>query len=84
MNEILKDRLRILADDEIMLEAIRQIVIEQIDKLRPNIDDTTDNMVLGEKFRAMEESHKLLNSVLQDISSYKGKRSSQQIINKGR
>lgn len=83
LNDLLKDKLRVLAEDDLTMEAIRQVAILQIEKLKPSIDETIDNMVLGEKFRAVEESYKLFNSVLKDIASYKGKRSSKEIINKG-
>lgn len=84
MNEILQDKLRVMAGDEYMMAALRAVGMEQIDKLRPSIDGIVDNNVLGERFRAAEEARKLLNAVLQDISSYKGKRSSKQLINKGK
>lgn len=84
MNEVLKDKLRVLANDTYMMEAIRWIVASQIEKLKPSIDEIVDNRVLGEKFRAVEESYKLLNNVLQDIGSFKDQRSSKQLTNKGK
>lgn len=71
MNDILKSKLTILADDEIMLSAITTIFSDRIEKEKPDIDKFADNALLGEKFRAYEKAKDILNLTMLDIRNYK-------------
>jgi len=84
MNEVLKDKLRVLAEDELMLKALEEVIAERIEKNKPDIDTQNDNNILGEKYRANIEAEKLIEGALEDISSYKIQRSSNKITNKGK
>ena len=84
MNDVLKAKLEQVADDELMLQAIKTVVYDRIDKNKPAVNDRDDDKVLGQKYRAAKEAEQLLEGALQDISSYKTKRSSNKKFNKER
>ncbi len=84
MNEVLKDKLRVIADDELMMRALKRAVDDKIERNQPDIHKTDDNQILGEKFRATEEAKKILKQVLMDIASYGDKKSKNKTTNKGR
>lgn len=69
MKELYKDKLGILAEDEILLQAIRAVFNKRIEE--PDIDKGDNNMKIGEKYRAYDQSKKILNQVFLDIDSYK-------------
>jgi hypothetical protein len=71
MNDILKSKLTILADDEAMLAAIATAFSERIEKEKPDIDKFADNNLLGERFRAYEKAKEILNLTMLDIRNYK-------------
>ena len=73
-NEILEEKLQQLNEDRLMLEAIRFVFKERIEKEKPDIEKLNDNQVIGEKYRAYDQAKKLLNEVLVDIDSYKDKK----------
>ncbi len=84
LNDLFKDKLRVLAEDEFMLQALTALVKENIEKINPEIEKTNDDRILGQKFRAAKEAERLLKGVLEDISSYKIQRSGNNQINKGK
>jgi len=84
MNNLHKDKLATLADDEHMLKAIKTLFYDRIEGSKPDIDKTNDNKILGEKYRASKEAEKLIEGVLQDISSYKTQRSGDNKLDKGK
>ena len=84
MNDLLKSKLEILAEDELTLKALRELFDIEIDKLKPDIDKTNDNKILGEKYRATQEAEKLIKEVFENINSYKQQRSSNKKSNRGK
>ena len=70
MDEILKDKIRVLSEDEITLKALKAIFDKWIEESKPNIERTDNNQILGEKFRAYEQSKEILYKVFLDIESY--------------
>ena len=83
MNEILRDRLRILADDDLMLQAIRAVIDERIELEKPTISETNDDLLLGQKYRAYNQAKNILDEVLIDISTYKVNKNNLNKFNKG-
>lgn len=71
MNDILKSKLTILADDINTLMAIETVFKERIEKEKPEIDKFADNTLLGEKFRAYEKAKEMLSLAMLDIANYK-------------
>ncbi len=84
MNDVLKSRLQALAEDELMMEAIKAVVYEKIELLKPEIDETINDSVLGQKYRAAVQARNLIEGVLADISAYKGQKSGNKKTNKER
>lgn len=71
MNEILKDKLRIIAGDDVTLEAIKVVFNDRIEKELPDIEKTDDNQMVGENYRAYKQAKKIIEDTLIDIDSYK-------------
>ena len=84
LNDVLKAKLEVLSSDELMLEALVEVIYININKIKPEIDKTSNNMILGEKYRAYMEAEKIIKGALEDISSYKIQRSSNNQFNKGK
>ena len=84
MNDILKDKLRVIASDELMVGAIKAAIEEEIKASSPDIYKTDNNNILGEKYRAAKKAEELMEKVLIKINSYKEQRSSNKIINQGK
>ena len=82
MNDILKSKLQIIAEDDLMLKALYEAVEDRIKQDKPDVGNA-DNSLLGEKYRANEEARKLIAGVLSDISAYRNLKSSISKINKG-
>lgn len=83
MNDVYKDKLRLLAEDELMLQAIRVLADKVIEEMKPNIGEN-DNQVVGEKFRAYVEASEMVTKILQDVEAYKESRNEPKVINKER
>ena len=71
MNELYKDKLAILADDEILLKAIKEVFNERVEKEKPEIREGQDNALLGEKYRAYEQCKQMIEKGFTDLLSYK-------------
>lgn len=84
MNELLGDKLRILASDLVALKAVEAIILERIEQERPTIERTDDDKMLGEKFRAYEQAKKILTEVLLDIEAYKDVKDDKIEFNEGK
>ena len=80
MREIYQDKLRVIASDEFMLKALKIIVMEKIEQ--PEINETDDDKVLGQKYRASKKAEKIINDVLDEISSYKDNKLKNNLIHK--
>ena len=83
MQEIHKGQLEILANNELMLAAIKGIFEERINEAAPDIERTDNDKLIGEKYRAYQNSNKLLNEVLKEIASFSTKAIKNKETNKG-
>lgn len=83
MNDLLRDKLQIIANDELLLKAIKAVFDERIEKERPQIFDE-DNQKLGEKFRAYETSRNIIEQSFADLMSYKISKTSTKSFNKAK
>ena len=70
MNNLFKDKLALLTNDELLVKAIRAVFDERIKKEKPNVEKTNDNRLLGEKYRAYEKAKQMLDKGFIDIMSY--------------
>ena len=84
MNEIFQSKLNLLAQDQIMIEAIKTLITERIEKEKPIIEKTDDNKILGEKYRAYENAKNILNGFFKDIESFEDKKVNPKDFNKGK
>jgi hypothetical protein len=84
MKQIYEEKLQRLNDDTVLLEALKVLIDEGIEKKKPIIDETTNNDVIGEKYRAYHQAKKIFDEVLLEIDSYKIKNINSQQINKGK
>jgi len=84
MNELLKNKLSILAGDEASLMAIREIFNEQIELEKPNVEKSDDDSVLGQKFRAYEKAKEILKQTLSSIQTYKINKENNNAFNKAK
>jgi hypothetical protein len=84
MKELFKDKLSIIANDPLLIEAIKDVFINAIEANKPRIDEINDNNVLGEKFRAFEQAKKLIDQSFYNISALKKIKASPKTFNKAR
>ena len=84
MNEILQSKLNLLAQDELMIEAIKTLIAERIEKEKPIIERTDDDKLLGEKYRAYEQAKNMLDEVLLDLEAYNNQKNKINSFNKER
>ena len=71
ISELQKDKLQIILKDEILLKTIEEVFNQTIEEFLPIIDNTNDNAVLGEKYRAYETAKKIIQRGFIDLLSFK-------------
>jgi len=69
MQELYRDKLSII--DEITLQAIKECLYERLVKEVPAINDTDDDIKIGQKTRAYEKSKDIIEKAILDIKSLK-------------
>lgn len=84
MNRTLEDKLRVLAEDDLTLQAINELFNRTIEEMKPEIGEGDNNVKLGEKYRAYTQAKNILKEVLQDIETYKDRKVDTKTINKGK
>lgn len=82
LTDLLKDKLRALADDTLAITAIEALFAEVTEAMKPDVSDTADNNLLGEKFRAYESTLNILKKSFADLRSYKVGKTSDNKFNK--
>jgi hypothetical protein len=82
MNEILEEKLKQLANDRQMVEAIKVLSNKIIEENRPIAEKTDDNKILGEKYRAYEVSRDMVEKIIKDIEWHKENNQSLNKFNK--
>jgi len=83
MNELLKDKLAVLAGDEITVGALRAVFNEVIEKEKPVIGKEP-NDVLGGQYRAYIEGKCMIDNAFRELLSYKVEKKQVDNFNKGR
>lgn len=84
MQELNKNKLEILSQDKLMLQAIWEVFNEGIEKHKPNIGLTDNNTILGEKFRAYEIAKNILGDVMTNLESYQNNQINHKPLNKAK
>lgn len=83
MKELHKDKLSQLANDDIMLVALSQLLINKIEDSKPRIENE-NNEHIGEKYRAYIEAKSIFDGLINDIKSYKRGNKPQKATNRAR
>ena len=87
LNETQKDRLG--AVDDILLQSIRQVFTDEVEKNKPVVSGNNpntlqdNNELLGEKYRAYVLSQAILEGAFTEIGSYKSTNTRHKVFNKG-
>lgn len=84
MNDLLRDKLATVVEDELLLEALKAVFDERIAIERPHLNETDNNTLLGEKYRAYNQSEIIIEKAFADLMSYKIGKKNIKNINKGR
>jgi len=70
MNDLEKDLLNTILNNEPLLNAVRKVFIKRVEQEKPVIGDA-DNMKLGEKYRAYEQAGEMIKKGFDDLLAYK-------------
>jgi hypothetical protein len=80
LTDLLKERLSAL--DDLLLQAIREVFNEQVEREFNFIRPEDTNALIGEKFRACEVSKRIINQSFNEIELYRGGRVKTKKFNK--
>ena len=67
MTEQHKNKLTVLADDTVMIEALKSAFGEVLAANMPNVSETADNSLIGAKYRAYEAAKTMLAEAFANI-----------------
>ena len=84
MNELLKEKLQRLSEDELLLEAIRAVFSQAIELEKPRVESGEANELIGEKYRAYDKAKEILNKTFIDLDSFRVNKNNQSNFNKAR
>jgi len=71
MNDLFKDKLQQIVNDDLFIKALKAVFDERIEKEKPQTNDTDDNFLLGEKYRAYEQGKRFIEKSFVDLLLYK-------------
>lgn len=81
--EILEDKLRVIAEDELMYNALLIYLTKRIEKMLPDIGNEQNNIV-GEKYRAYKLSEEIIKNAFEELLSYKKSKNYKPQFSKGK
>ena len=84
MQDVLKNKLERINNDEVMLTALRTVLEARILAEKPEVGKTDDNYLLGQKYRSDEKAKDILLGYFIDIDSYKKGNKNAKSFNKER
>ena len=84
INDLEKDLLQIILTNEPLLKVIKKVINERIEMERPEVKEGQDNALIGEKYRAYEQSREILEGGFIDLLSYKDYKKNIKSFNKER
>jgi len=71
MEEIFEEKLSILAEDELLLKAIRNVFYKRIREEKPKVGETNNDNTIGQQYRAYEKSNDIIDKCFIDLQTYK-------------
>ena len=84
MDNIFKDKLQTIASDKLLITAIKAVFKERIDKEKPEIGETNDDILIGQKYRAYEKAKEIIKMGFIDLKSYQPTAKTSKNFNKER
>lgn len=84
LNNLFKDKLQMIVNDDLLIQAIRAVFEERIEKEKPKISEVIDNEALGQIYRAYEMAKLMIDEGFIDLMSYKLPTKPFKIFNKER
>ena len=84
MNDLYKDKLQIILNDEHLFNAVRAVFYDTMEKHHPLVNEQNDNQVIGEKYRAYEQSRKIIEDGFTNLLSYKLDKRTKEPFNRGK
>lgn len=70
MNELKRDKLRLLLADDILLQALKEVFTEVAESHKPSVDNQED-AIIGQRFRAYDTALSLIKGAFEKIEQYK-------------
>lgn len=84
INDLERDLLQIILNNEPLLNAIRKVFEKTIENIQPNVVETDNDEMLGQKFRAYETAVNIIRQGFDDLMSYKINKNPPKVFNKER
>lgn len=84
LNNLEKDILQSILNNEPLLNAVKAVFDETIDKEKPEIREGQSNELLGEKYRSYKTSKELIDKSFVNLLSYKVEKNPIKGFNKAR
>jgi len=71
MQEIYKDRLKILASDETLIKALEEFLFIKVSQEIPEVKDVFDDQRLGQEYRAFIKAKKIVVDAIRELRGMK-------------
>ena len=70
-NTIIEDKLQIMAEDNTAITALKSLFNKKINEHMPTVNDETDNEIIGEQYRAYDQTKNIINETFMALEDYK-------------
>jgi len=84
MNQLDKDLIQTLLNNEPLLNAVKKVFIKEIEDYKPHDNNTDDNEILGAKYRGYMNAKVILESCFRQLESYRVEKNPRESINEAR
>lgn len=84
MNDLQKDKLQIILNDEILMQTLKEVFELVVDMNKPIITDESDDNLIGQKYRAHEIAKDMIDDAFLHLDSYKVGQKVKKQFNKAR
>jgi len=71
LNEIFLEKLKFIANDDILIDALKDLFFKVLEKYYPVVNELDNNEIIGEKFRAYNLSKDIINECILEIKGLK-------------
>ncbi len=84
IDNLQKDVLQSLLHNDLLLNTVKKVFDDEVEKSFPKVNDIDDNLVLGQKYRAYIEARHIISECFNELESYKVEKGDKEGFNKGR